>query len=243
MHCVRTLYFRKVPLSATLKYITECQSIIMHGAYCSTKVEFRQYCQNVHAKQSPVDIKQKKIGLIQSIMLRFSIYKKKYRLMLTGYLLYSSIADKLDYSVFFKDFNMPDTFFSWFLITELHVWMLMARFMAEGDRGKVVRNNIVEAMWNDVTIRTDKLGYISGRVKRRQIMDLSYQFNAAILGYDEGILSDDKVLAGTLWRRYFVSQCNNPEHIEKLLIYVRKQVMTYLFHNIFCITTKVHITI
>nr|XP_012143488.1 PREDICTED: ubiquinol-cytochrome-c reductase complex assembly factor 1 isoform X2 [Megachile rotundata] len=213
-----------VPLSTTLKYITECQSIIMHGTCCSTKIEFRQYCQNVHAKQPPVDVKTPKNGILQSIMLRFNLYRKKYRLMLTGYLLYTNTVDNLNYEVFFKDFNMPDTLFSWFLITELHVWMLMARFMAEGDRGKVVRNNIVEAMWRDVTVRIDKLGFIAGKVKRRQIMDLSYQFNAAILGYDEGILSDDKVLAGSLWRRYFVSQCNNPEHIEKLLIYVRKQM-------------------
>lgn len=53
---------------------------------------------------------------------------------------------------------MPDTFYSWFLITELHVWMLMVRFMAEGSYGKVVRNNIVEAMWTDITVRINKLG-------------------------------------------------------------------------------------
>ena len=56
------------------------------------------------------------------------------------------------------DFNMPDTFYSWFLITELHVWMLMVRFMAEGAYGKVVRNNIVDAMWTDVMVRVNKLG-------------------------------------------------------------------------------------
>lgn len=53
---------------------------------------------------------------------------------------------------------MPDTFFSWFLVTELHVWMLMVRYMAEGKDGKTVRNNLVEAMWNDVDNRINKLG-------------------------------------------------------------------------------------
>lgn len=56
-------------------------------------------------------------------------------------------------------------------------------------------------------------------------MELTYQFNAAVIGYDEGIMSDDKVLASALWRRFFSLECNNPEHLEKLLIYVRKQVM------------------
>lgn len=30
--------------------------------------------------------------------------------------------------------------------------------MAEGDNGKMVRNNLVEAMWNDVDNRLNKLG-------------------------------------------------------------------------------------
>jgi len=52
---------------------------------------------------------------------------------------------------------MPDTFYSWFLVTELHVWMLMVRTMAEGEEGRYVRNNIVEAMWEDVITRVKKL--------------------------------------------------------------------------------------
>ena len=53
---------------------------------------------------------------------------------------------------------MPDTFYSWFVITELHVWMLMVRCMAEGPDGQVLRNCIVQSMWNDVNQRTKQLG-------------------------------------------------------------------------------------
>ncbi|KAI4503370.1 hypothetical protein M0802_001592 [Mischocyttarus mexicanus] len=137
---------------------------------------------------------------------------------------YEYIADKIDYSVFYKDFNMPDTFFSWFLITELHVWMLMVRFMAEEKYGKVARNTLVQAMWDDVEIRLKKLGEIKASIKRKQKLDLSQQFNAAILAYDEGLMSDDKTLASALWTTFFNLECNNPEHIEKLVIYVRKQM-------------------
>lgn len=65
---------------------------------------------------------------------------------------------------------------------------------------------------------------IRSKIKNEQLKEISYQFNAAIIGYDEGILSDDKTLAGALWRRFFQLEGNNPEHIEMLLIYVRKQV-------------------
>lgn len=53
---------------------------------------------------------------------------------------------------------MPDTYFSWFLITELHAWMLMVRLAAGGDAGVDMRNNLVIAMWKDVDLRKRKLG-------------------------------------------------------------------------------------
>ncbi|KOB51904.1 Ubiquinol-cytochrome c reductase complex chaperone CBP3-like protein, partial [Operophtera brumata] len=35
------------------------------------------------------------------------------------------------YDEWFEKLELPDTFASWFIITELHVWMLMVRYMAE----------------------------------------------------------------------------------------------------------------
>lgn len=55
---------------------------------------------------------------------------------------------------------MPDTFQSWFLVTQLHVWILMVRLMGEGDDGRFMRNAVVEAMWQDVEYRSKQLGVI-----------------------------------------------------------------------------------
>ncbi|XP_014470456.1 PREDICTED: ubiquinol-cytochrome-c reductase complex assembly factor 1 [Dinoponera quadriceps] len=149
---------------------------------------------------------------------------QKYRYMVLACYAYEHILRQVDYSFFYKHFNMPDTLFSWFLVTELHVWMLMVRYMAEGKDGQFIRNEIVTAMWDDTKARTEKLGVISTNIKGKEIILLSHQFNAAIIGYDEGILSDDKVLAGALWRRFFCFECNDPEHVELLINYVRIQI-------------------
>lgn len=61
-------------------------------------------------------------------------------------------------SMFFIDFNMADTFFSWFLVTELHIWMIMVRYMAEGNAGRLVRNNAVLTLWEDTKARAANLG-------------------------------------------------------------------------------------
>lgn len=60
--------------------------------------------------------------------------------------------------MFSVDFNMADTFFSWFLVTELHVWMIIIRYMAEGDAGKLIRNSIVSTLWQDTNARAENLG-------------------------------------------------------------------------------------
>lgn len=60
---------------------------------------------------------------------------------------------------------------------------------------------------------------------RQQIETLSEQFQAALIAYDEGIMSDDRVLACALWRRFFEMQCDDYTHIERLVKYVRQQAL------------------
>lgn len=169
-----------------------------------------------------------KMGFIERSLRKAGILDiHKYRMILLGYMVYERIMNQVDYPFFFKHFNMPDTFFSWFLVTELHVWMIMVRYMANENDGKIVRNNAVAAMWQDSQARIDKLGPVKSKIKNEHLQEISYQFNAAIIDYDEGIQSDDKVLAGALWRRFFQSECNNPEHVETLVIYIRKQICLF----------------
>ena len=60
---------------------------------------------------------------------------------------------------------------------------------------------------------------------KNYILELDDQFKAALIGYDEGLLSgDDKVLAGMIWRRIFQRQFTKPVHIEALVKYIREQV-------------------
>ncbi|XP_016990294.1 ubiquinol-cytochrome-c reductase complex assembly factor 1 [Drosophila rhopaloa] len=153
----------------------------------------------------------------------------KARLKVTSHLLYESVADKINYVAFFRDFNLPNTFNSWFLVTELHVWLLLMRSMAEGSEtgedGRFLRNCIVEAMWGDVNTRAKKLGAHNPSRTRQQIETLSEQFQAALITYDEGIMSDDRVLACALWRRFFEMNCDDYAQIERLVKYVRQQAV------------------
>ncbi|KAJ8679744.1 hypothetical protein QAD02_015531 [Eretmocerus hayati] len=142
----------------------------------------------------------------------------------TGLLLYENLVDRLDYDYFFKEYSMEDTFFSWFLITELHVYMLSLRLMQDDDIGLKLRNSVVEAMWRDTETRTKKLGSTNSSLIKSQLVLLSDQFKAALIGYDEGIMSDDTYLANSLWQRFFKMENVDPRKIEKLVHYMRQQV-------------------
>lgn len=104
--------------------------------------------------------------------------------------MYENVADRINYREFFDEFGMPDTFNSWFLVTELHCWMLLTRVMGEGDEsgqdGRFLRNCIVEAMWADVQTRAKKLSQDNPSASRAQVQVLSEQFQATLINYDEG---------------------------------------------------------
>lgn len=52
---------------------------------------------------------------------------------------------------------MPDTFHSWFLVIELHMWMLSVRLNTEGQEGELLKKFAIEYMWAESLKRSKKL--------------------------------------------------------------------------------------
>ena len=46
------------------------------------------------------------------------------KLKASGYILLTHCAQRTELLRFFETFDMPNTFYSWFLVTELHVWLM-----------------------------------------------------------------------------------------------------------------------
>lgn len=131
---------------------------------------------------------------------------------------------------FFNKFELPNTFNSWFLVTELHVWMLLVRAMAENEKdAKFVRNCIIEAMWKDVVLRAKVIPSGRPKVVRDQIDMLNDQFQYSLVAYDEGLLTDDRTLSSAIWKRFFNANCDDYRQIELLIVYVRKNVSKFRF--------------
>lgn len=77
-----------------------------------------------------------------------------------------------------------------------------------------------------------KIAYFQGAnpaIARKQVSELSEQFQAALVSYDEG-LSDDKLLAAAIWRRFYsLSPDTKAENIERIVHFVRHQVSKQIY--------------
>lgn len=173
---------------------------------------------------------EEKVGpftkIIEALGFTGPLKYSKWKIKIAALRMYTSCVEKTDFEEFFLRCQMPDTFNSWFLITLLHVWMCLVRMKQEGRSGKYMCRIIVHFMWEDVEQRGRVMGVNSYILKKNMIL-MTNNFYAAILGYDEGILSDDRGLAAALWRAFFNQKCEDPRQLELLVEYVRKQ-MQYL---------------
>jgi len=174
------------------------------------------------------EIKMPDYNFVQKLYKKFFRGIPKTKLKASGYILLPYCAQKQNLEEFFRVFDMPDTFYSWFLVTELHVWMLSSRLMDEGDYGRETRNAMVEALWHDCEFRAKSIGDLPSSLRSKQVLQLSEEFQAALFIYDEGLLGGDKELANALWRRFFLSiresekaQEPDMEKVALLVNYVR----------------------
>jgi len=153
----------------------------------------------------------------------------KYVLLRSGNGLATTATHKVDVAAWFKAFDMPDTFFSWWLITEIHAWMLCTRVkVGETADGQEIRNIIVQGLWEDLETRTKKIPGFTGSKRSNQVWDLAEEFQTVLVVYDVGALGDDMDLANAVWKRFFLANEDaDAQKIELLVKYIRK-TLAYL---------------
>ena len=147
------------------------------------------------------------------------------QMAIAGFRLYLCIQKQIDYKKWFKVCNSRDVYFSFCLITYLHVWMVCVRLADEGISGKYVRNRLIESMYADIAERMKKLGRIDIKIRAKNAEELNGIFNACFFGYDEGILSDDNVLAACIWRHLLeMRDIEDFSVFRTLCDYIRKNI-------------------
>uniref|UniRef100_A0A3Q2DAI9 Ubiquinol-cytochrome c reductase complex assembly factor 1 n=1 Tax=Cyprinodon variegatus TaxID=28743 RepID=A0A3Q2DAI9_CYPVA len=155
----------------------------------------------------------------------------KWKIKIAALRMYTCCVERINYDEFFDSNSLKKMIGpSWFSLTlGLTVGcsppgrMCLVRMRQEGREGKFMCRYIVHSMWEDVEQRSKIMG-IDAIHRKEAMKAMTETFYAAIFGYDEGILSDDCVLAAALWRNLFNRQCEDPQQLELMVEYVRKQM-------------------
>ena len=113
----------------------------------------------------------------------------------------------VDTKEFFDYFDLPDTFRSWFLVSELHIYMICNRLLVgqtyDGNRIKIA---VVKSLWEDCLERVKLLADIPGKKKRAYMMDLNFEFQVNLIYNNSYLLvkvSHYQICEFLIWRFHF----------------------------------------
>ncbi|XP_059836973.1 ubiquinol-cytochrome-c reductase complex assembly factor 1 isoform X4 [Hypanus sabinus] len=175
-------------------------------------------CYNVKNTAQPIE---EEVGpftkLIEALGFTGPLKYSKWKIKIAGLRMYTCCVEKIDYEELFERCSLSDTLSSWFLVTQLHVWMALVRMKQEGREGKYMCRYIVHSMWEDLQQRGKIMG-IESVVLKQHIRAMTENFYAAIFGYDEiqyldSMNGEDLLLTGEVkWRPLLE---DNPQSILK----------------------------
>lgn len=97
---------------------------------------------------------------------------------------------------------LPQTYQSWFQITNLHVYLLLVRFRALTPQpAAAYSQELVNHFFIDAESRMrERFGVQTSRLVKGYMRDMHMQQRGAILGLDEGLVASDARLAQAVWR-------------------------------------------
>jgi len=202
---------------------------------CSTDITGPTTANVTNQKSADTDQRR---GPISSVLKAFPFFGKReaedYDVNLHAAIvrLYNQCAD-VNFVQFIETFKMGDTFESWSKVTGLHVWFILLRLRQESEvqaEGyEHFRDTLMEVLWLDVKRRLDAISrrdhYMTGKLIKEQIRLYYSYLTVSMIELDEGIMRDDMVLAGALWRLFYkTQQINDIVVLNHLVRYVRMHV-------------------
>ncbi|EST08683.1 Ubiquinol-cytochrome c chaperone/UPF0174 [Kalmanozyma brasiliensis GHG001] len=124
----------------------------------------------------------------------------------------------------YTDCALPETYQSWFQITNLHVYLLLARFRAfEKPAYKTYAQELINHFFIDAESRMrDRFGVQTSRLVKGYMRDMHMQQRGSVVGYDEGLVGGDERLAQAVWRNLWGAGWGTVAGVKRKLVGVDK---------------------
>lgn len=133
---------------------------------------------------------------------------------------------------YYNRLGMPQTFFQWYQIEVLHIWMLYVRMREMPKKyGREYQQKLVNGVFEDIDYQLREVMRVdSDRTVNNHKKQFSQQLRGSVFSYDEALVSGDTVLASALWRNlYAQSDLVDMTALEHLVRYVRANL--YVLSN------------
>lgn len=136
--------------------------------------------------------------------------------------LYIGVVAQARDPVFYAEMGVPDTVDGRFDMIALHTWLVMRRLKPESDAAARVSQALFDVLFDDMDRSLRESGAGDLGVGRR-VKTMAKAFYGRIAAYDEGLASDDDVLAAALGRNLYRGADPGAARIAAIAGYVRRE--------------------
>lgn len=102
----------------------------------------------------------------------------------------------------YKECALPASFQTWFQLTNLHIFLLLARFRAlPSKEAHTYSQELINHFFIDTESRMrERFGVQTSRLVKGYMKDLHLQHRGSTVAYEEGLATDDIRLSAAVWR-------------------------------------------
>lgn len=135
-------------------------------------------------------------------------------------LAYRRVAEQARQPAFFTDYGVPDTLDGRFELICLHAFFYLHRLKSEGAAADRLGQEFFDAIFVDFDRALREIG-VGDLSVGRQIKRMAQAFYGRVWAYQEGIASEDRVLAAALARNLFGTATADAPPLAAMTAYVR----------------------
>jgi len=144
--------------------------------------------------------------------------------IITSKVLYKAIANHSNHDIW-TSVGIEKDLSSWFRITLLHVWMMLIRFRAD----LRIRQHFVDHFFLDIEQKLTETSASTILISKTK-KEWYQNYLGSLVAYDEGLVTNDQILASALFRNLFVFNAK-ASHLAAMVQYVRREMYTIFETN------------
>lgn len=145
--------------------------------------------------------------------------------LFTSHEIYKAVDAQVTRVEWLGVYESPNDFHSWFMLSLVHVWLVLVRLRLDGAEGQRLADALFQFFWSDVERRLVALGFTNPLIFSKNLTLYTKFYYGTVVALDESVNGSDALLADAIWRNVFsLSDDVSPRTLAMLVHYVRREL-------------------